>query len=300
MTKIRVLAVDDEDLNLDIIGEFLNPDEYAVSYAKNGLEAFNMLESAKSFDVVLLDRMMPIMNGMEFVQKVREKEVYNELPIIMQTAASAQTQVSEGLRAGVFYYLSKPYTKEVLIAVIKAAHDDKKSKDELKRMIREYGYAMSMLDAGRFTFKTVEEAKSLAALIGSGMSDPGLNIIGLTEIMLNAIEHGNYGITYNQKRDWKLADIWDQEFSRVASRIEHKDKYAIVLVQKVKDEFVVRVRDMGMGFNYKSYLEFSPERLTDPNGRGILMIMNSGFNKVEYIGDGNEVEVRVGLNRCHN
>lgn len=295
MSPIKILVVDDESMNLDIIGEYLEGENYHLTFAGDGLEAWEVLNSEQNFDLLLLDRMMPRLDGMELVAKIRAVDRFNDLPIIMQTAASSQSQVSEGLRAGVFYYLSKPYTKEVLAAVVKAANEDKKSRDELKRMIREYGYALGMIEAGRFRFRTLDDAKSLAALIGSGLRDPGLNIIGLTEILLNAVEHGNYGITYEQKRDWKLQDRWDIEYQRVASKPENLNKFGTLTIQKFPDHFIIKIKDMGEGFDYRPYLSFSPDRLTDPNGRGILMIMNSGFDQVDFLGNGNEIMVKIGF-----
>lgn len=293
--SIRVLAVDDEEVNLNIMGEYFEDANFDSLKAHDGKEALDILEKGNHVDVIVLDRMMPNMNGMEFLQKIKESNEYKDIPVIMQTAASASHQVAEGIEAGVYYYLSKPYSKDVFVSLIKAANDDAFRKRELKALISQYGKGMAMIESGSFRFQTIEQAKSLAILLGSCAPDPEAVIIGLTELMVNGVEHGNYGISYEEKKAFKLANAWDLELMKREQDPRYHDKSCNVKVTKENNIYTLRIEDQGRGFDWNKFKVFDAERLRDPNGRGILISQNCGFSSVEYEGAGNIVTCTVNL-----
>ncbi len=297
---LKILAVDDEELNLDIMQEYFDDAKYKASQAHDGLEALQALEQSNNYDVIVLDRMMPNMDGMQFLAKVKSDKRFRDIPVIMQTAASASHQVTEGIKAGVYYYLSKPYTKDVFLSVIRAANDDAKRKLELRNQLKEYGHAMSMIQNGEFNFKTVEDAKALAILLGSSVPDPEMVIVGLTELMVNGVEHGNLGITYDEKKALKLQGQWENEIIRRQSLPENQPKLCLATVQRTAGHFKVRIKDQGAGFDWQKYQTIDPARLTDPNGKGIAMTMSSGFETINYMGNGNEVECIVKLKAANS
>jgi CheY-like chemotaxis protein len=293
MQNLKVLAVDDEELNLDIMNEYFEEANFESVCARDGVEALKALEKNDNINVIVLDRMMPNMDGMEFIRRMREVKTYRDIPIIMQTAASASHQVAEGIKAGVYYYLSKPYTKEVFLAIIRAANDDANRKNQLRAEIKEYGRGMTMLNSGEFSFRTLEEAKALAILVGSSLPDPETMIVGLTELLVNAVEHGNLGITYKEKGQLKMSKRWEEEVNRRLALPENQNKFATLSINKTSPEITIKVCDQGQGFDYNSFINFDPHRLSDPNGRGIMMTMNSGFTSVEYTDGGSKVECKI-------
>lgn len=296
--KINVLAVDDEELNLDIMQEYFEEADYDCTVAHDGVEALDKLNKGTPVDVIVLDRMMPNMNGMEFLQKVKQDKKYRDIPVIMQTAATASHQVAEGINSGVFYYLSKPYTKEVFLSLVKAANDDCKRKAEVRKQMEEYGRAMSMIMNGEFKFRTVEEAKALAVLICSCFPDAETKVIGMTELLINSVEHGNLGITYEQKSELKRNEQWENEIAKRLALPENLQKFCDLRIERGTEgsEFIVKVKDQGQGFDWRKFVEFDANRLMDPNGRGVMLGQNTGFDSLEYQGNGNEFECRVKIN----
>lgn len=293
MRNLKVLAVDDEELNLDIMNEYFEEAHFESVCAHDGVEALDILKSNDNINVIVLDRMMPNMDGMEFIKHIKKVKAYKDIPVIMQTAASASHQVAEGIKAGVYYYLSKPYTKEVFIAIIMAANDDARRKNQLRAEIREYGQGMTMISSGEFNFRTLEEAKALAILVGSSLPDPETMIVGLTELMVNAVEHGNLGITYKEKGQLKMKRQWEEEVNRRLKLPGNQNKFATLNIEKASSGISIKISDQGPGFDYDNFLKFDPKRLSDPNGRGIMMTMNSGFTSVKYTGSGNKVECQI-------
>lgn len=294
----KVLAVDDEELNLDIMQEYFEAANIEFKLAHDGLEALEVLNKNHEIDVIVLDRMMPNMNGMEFLQKMKEDPKLRDIPVIMQTAATASHQIAEGIAQGVFYYLPKPYSKDVLLSLIHAANDDSKRRGAMRSRIKEYGEAMRMVERGMFYFKSVDEARILSVLIGSCLPDPENKIVALSELMINAVEHGNLKITYEEKAQLKKSETWEQEIAHRLALPENMNKFCEleILRDHSKHEFTIRIKDQGDGFDWQKFATFDPQRFMDPNGRGIMLTMNCGFDEISYQGNGSEVLCRVSLN----
>lgn len=112
----RILIVDDENVNLQILMNVLQLKGYLVVAAENGAEALEILERESGFDLVLLDVMMPRMSGYQVCRRVRERYSLLELPIIMLTAKGSMDDVVAGIESGANDYLAKPVNTSELIA----------------------------------------------------------------------------------------------------------------------------------------------------------------------------------------
>lgn len=117
--QFTVLIVDDEPVNLQVLVNYLALENYEIVQANNGWEALDAIENGLQPDLILLDVMMPRMTGYEVCQKLREKYLPNELPILMLTAKNQVSDLVEGLNSGANDYLTKPISKSELIARIK-------------------------------------------------------------------------------------------------------------------------------------------------------------------------------------
>ena len=113
---IRILMVDDEPINLQVLINHLSDKRYELTQAMNGEEAIQAIVTGKKFDLILLDVMMPRMSGYEVCQKIREKYLPSELPIIMVTAKNQVQDLVQGLNLGANDYLAKPFSKAEFLA----------------------------------------------------------------------------------------------------------------------------------------------------------------------------------------
>ncbi len=113
----KILVVDDDVINLEVLHYMLEDTDFELVFARDAEEAFERLHE---FDIslILLDRMMPGMSGVELTRKLRANPKFADIPIIMQSAAAYKAQIEEGFESGVNEYLTKPYDKEALDAVI--------------------------------------------------------------------------------------------------------------------------------------------------------------------------------------
>jgi len=114
----RILVVDDEPVNRQVLKNHLSTEPYYVTTVMNGVEALEAIESGQEFDLVLLDVMMPKLSGFEVCQRLREKYLPSELPIIMITAKNQVSDLVSGLTFGANDYIVKPFSKQELLARI--------------------------------------------------------------------------------------------------------------------------------------------------------------------------------------
>jgi two-component system sensor histidine kinase ChiS len=117
--QFKVLIVDDEPVNRQVLINNLSLYNYAITEASNGQEALAVIEKGLIPDLILLDVMMPHMTGYEVCQKIRDRFPAHELPIVMLTAKNQVADIVEGFESGANDYLSKPIQKQEMLARIK-------------------------------------------------------------------------------------------------------------------------------------------------------------------------------------
>ena len=294
--KTTVLVVDDEIFNLDLITDYLTESDIDVVCVERGEHALNVLqESPERFSAILLDRMMPGMDGIEVLTRIKNDEKINRLPVIMQTASSGKKNMLEGLNAGAYYYLSKPYDQETLIAIVKTAIRDYQHYVHIQESLKRSAQTLKMMDKGLFNFRSLEDGRNLAILLANACPDSERVVLGLTELITNAVEHGNLGISYEEKSRLNAEGGWESEVANRLALPAYKDKYATVEFNRSDNEITFVITDQGKGFDWREFMKVSPERAFDSHGRGIALANSISFKKIEYLNNGNKVCVTVPL-----
>lgn len=290
----RILIVDDEALNLEILTEVLEEAGHTVTTARDGQLAWETIErSAEVFDVVLLDRMMPRLDGIEVLKRIKAHPTHALTPVVLQTACAAPEDLRVGLESGAFSYLAKPFDEVTLKAVVQAAIVEHRRFREVRAEAARVARASIMLERGCFAFRTLDEARDLAALLAGVTPDGPRVSVGLHELLLNAIEHGNLGITYDEKSKLNEMGEWEREVERRLELPENRRKRAEVEFVRERDELHFRIRDCGPGFDWRRYLDMDSSRAFDNHGRGIAMAKLVSFDDVHFLGSGNEVEATL-------
>ncbi len=117
MDKLKVLVVDDESRMRKLVKDFLVKNNYDVVEAEDGSEALDIFFEQKDIALIILDVMMPKMDGWEVCREVRE---YSKVPIIMLTAKTDERDELQGFQLGVDEYISKPFSPKILVARVEA------------------------------------------------------------------------------------------------------------------------------------------------------------------------------------
>lgn len=288
-TAPSIFIVDDEPSNLFILSEYLE-DDYRLSTAEDGKIALRMLESEpEHFDIILLDRMMPNMDGIEVLARLKEHAVLKQCPVILQTARTGKEDILEGVKAGAYYYLPKPFDEDMLFSVVKAALRERQNYKDLQHALQKTTPTSELMDIAKFRFKNREQVRGLASLLANTCPAPESVVLGLWELMVNAVEHGNLGITYQEKSLLIKQENWAGEVKKRLSLEENRDKCASIEFQRKSDCIEFTIRDQGKGFDWIPYIQMSWDRATACHGRGIAMAGRVSFSRIEYRGCGNEV-----------
>lgn len=294
MDKERILVVDDEELNLLIIEEFLELEDVSLEMHSDPQLAWARLMAPESdFSLVILDRMMPELDGMEFLRRMKREVRFADIPVIMQTAASSPDQVREGLAAGAYYYLTKPYAPEALTSIVRVALDDRRARSQLRSRAAHLEEAQKLMRAAEYRFVTLDDVTSLVPVLAALCPAPDVVAPGLSDLMINAVEHGNLGVSYQEKSLLKWEGDWEAEIARRLALPQFRERFATIRLERRPDAVVFTITDQGQGFAWEKFLTFDPERAFDPNGRGIAMARMMSFSALEYQGCGNVVVATV-------
>ena len=117
MEKIKILVVDDEERMQKLLSDFLKMKDYEVLLAGNGEEAIDLFFKEKSIALIILDVMMPKMDGWTALKTIRE---HSKVPVIMLTARSEENDELKGFDYGADEYISKPFSPKILVARVEA------------------------------------------------------------------------------------------------------------------------------------------------------------------------------------
>jgi hypothetical protein len=227
---------------------------------------------------------------------IRGTRQLRSLPAVVVLPFGAANIASSLQRLGVFLYLTRPFTDQVLEAGLEAAGaywsvackrpgPETESTTPLGHLIAE----------GTFSLKTPEEAGNLAGLLAAACPDPGRQMCGIHEILMNAIEHGNLGISRDQKAQLLRSGELQNELNRRLALPEYRDRSVTVSFHREPKEVILTVRDQGSGFDWRTALAGTIDHASGPSGRGIMLARLLSFDKLEYRDPGNEAIARI---RC--
>jgi DNA-binding response OmpR family regulator len=296
MNQAHVLLVEDDEIISLLIEDALTEVGHQVVTQKDGQAAWDQLQSGDSaFDVILTDRNMPRMDGMALLRKLKSASHLRDIPVIMETAETSAESIQEGIDQGAHYYLTKPFKPEVLVAIVNAAIEQYRDHRQLKETARRAERPFACLHHGSFRFASLDEGRMLANFFAQASPDPEKRVIGLQELLINAVEHGNLGLSYQDKTELLMEGRWQEEVERRLGLPAYRERFVEVLFERIPQAIRFTIRDQGEGFDWRKYLDFDPARIFDPHGRGIAMARMMSFSALEYQGNGNTVLATIDL-----
>ncbi len=292
----NILVVDDDDSILDLVSHTLSRLNCEVFAHASPVAAFEFLqESALNISVIILDWNMPGITGIDLLRRIKKIDRLKYIPVIMLTGRSEPDDIRQGIDAGAFYYLTKPFNQKVLSTLIRSAINHFARLESLQYEVEEGAHISQTLQEGRFEFSTFEQAERLSRWLTHPCPDSVGARLGLHELLVNAIEHGNLQITYDEKSDLISRGKLHEEITRRLSDPEYGLRRVVVDYVRTPEYVEFMVTDMGRGFEYSAYLNLSPERAYSNHGRGIAMANSMSFAELEYFPPGNRVRARVYL-----
>lgn len=293
-TKTVVLIVEDDELHRKMLDHDLKDMGYDTMAAANGEEALSILRSPDSnISIVLMDRYMPSLDGLSTVRRMKDDPLLRKIPVIMVSGATGDQDIREGMDAGVFYYLGKPYDERMLRSVMTATTREVEQSRMLTEELKRNHVGFSLMQNCKFKFKTLEEAEALAVFAARFYPEPEKVLPGLAELLINAIEHGNLEMGYARKTAVLEAGTWRAEIERRQSMPEYADRSVELVVMHKDDGIYMIITDQGKGFDWQKYLMIDPSRASDSHGRGIAQSRAMCFDSLSYNAAGNQVVAKV-------
>ncbi len=187
MESEKILIVDDISKNIQILGNILAQNNYQIAYAQSGKEALKICEM-QSFDLILLDIMMPGMDGYEVCIKLKSEPKTKDIPIIFLTAKADMESIVKGFEVGGQEYITKPFNSAELLARVQTHLLLRKQKQELMHMNNHLEDLVkertTQLEKANKKLGELDQAKSnFLALISHEIRTPLNGIIGLTQLL---------------------------------------------------------------------------------------------------------------------
>lgn len=196
MDKVKILVVDDESRMRKLVRDFLTRQNYEVLEAADGEEALDIFYKDKAIALLILDVMMPKMNGWEVCREIRQT---SKVPIIMLTAKSDESDELMGFDLGVDEYITKPFSPKILVARVEA----------ILRRTNKIGDAADFKTAGEIILdKTAHEVK-----ISGNPVKLSFKEFELLEYFMN-----NQGIALSRERI--LNSVWNYDYFGDARTID--------------------------------------------------------------------------------
>ncbi len=248
--KFKVLVVDDNPQNIQILGSVLKEANYTVGFATNGKQALEILTQADDYSIVLLDIDMPILDGYATCAIMRSKEKLREIPVIFLTAFAETENIVKGFDSGAQDYVLKPFNARELLARIDTHIQLKLKSDQLKMMNANLEALVEERTADlKIALDKAEEMNCVKSYFFANMSHelrtPFVGILGFAELLLDTVSEDDKEMVESiirsahrmQNTLTKILDLTNIEF--LDTKPEHKPINVVTIIERVYNEFKV-------------------------------------------------------------
>jgi sigma-B regulation protein RsbU (phosphoserine phosphatase) len=281
--KGSILIIDDNVDLLEYLKDFFMIYNYEVILAESGNEGIDKFRQFAP-DVVISDIRLPDKSGNIVVKEI--KEIDHEVPIIVITGYSDHNLILSAMKNGAVELLKKPFKpKDLKYLVTKIETLFKKIKVKLSSSFLQWEKRHLKISNDIHLIPSVTDF--IFSNIDYIFGEISFMKIGLQEILINAIEHGNLNITYEEKQDLLTTGDYHNFLRHKASLPGYLDKYVDIKVFSTPQYLKIIVEDMGDGFDLSSIPDpQNPENFLNELGKGIMMTLNA-FDNVKYNNIGN-------------
>lgn len=282
------MLIDDDVESLDSLERLLQPlsPQIFCAGSANALRRFD--DTAP--DLIILERSLRGLDGLQLLHRLRSKEGGSHVPVVVRADCDSTRDTREAIDAGAAYCVARPLDERLLLAVVTGIL---RTAGRLGRRREPESPLLAHLREGRFEFRTLEDVQGLAFELSQLCPQPECVAMALAELMLNAVEHGNLEITYEEKSLLCRQDGWRAEVEHRLRLPKYRDRRANIHVQRTPDAVLFRITDEGAGFSWQGFMSLDQQRSLDPNGRGIALARELAFRSLRYEGRGNIVTAEV-------
>lgn len=248
--KFKVLVVDDNPQNIQILGSVLKEAKYTVGFATNGKQALEILTQADDYSIVLLDIDMPILDGYATCAIMRSQQKLREVPVIFLTAFAETENIVKGFDSGAQDYVLKPFNARELLARVDTHIQLKLKSDQLKMMNANLEALVEERTADlKIALDKAEEMNRVKSYFFANMSHelrtPFVGILGFAELLLDAVSEDDKDMVESiirsahrmQNTLTKILDLTNIEF--LDTKPELKPSNVVNIIERIFNDFKV-------------------------------------------------------------
>jgi len=298
--KEKILIVDDDKYIALLLYNFLEDEGFVCETAEDGLEALEKVSKKNDFDMVLLDFVMPRMNGLEFLAAV--KEINPKLPVMMISGYRTRDNTLEALRLGAIGFIKKPFSLNDVLSTLRLVFNVSGSRQELGPLIphlrrgsMEFSFRTGEVEPDKISFYLATHLGEMGLIVGRRISTVAL---AFNEVITNAIEHGNLELPINyffeESDTAERAALMDMKSERLMDCM-YANRSVTICYRFEHHETLVAVSDEGPGFNTASVMDFlisNDASGLEKCGRG-LRLLKYAVDEVRFNEKGNEVTLVI-------
>ncbi len=285
---MKILIVEDDYASRLFLESLLESNGYEFRSAENGIEGLNIFDEYNP-DIVLTDIKMPIMDGLELLEAIRDKN--SDAIVVIVTAFGSENYAIQALHLGANNYLKKPVASQDLLRLLKkykAVISGKYSPESLPGKLINRTFSLEFKSIFTKIPKIVDKIMVESAVDIDNSEKVNIEL-GLVELITNAVEHGNLGISYIEKQKALDAGNLSELFDERVHNEKYKNRKIKVDFFADREKYRWTITDEGEGFDWKSIPDPTDQKhILELNGRGIF-ISKFLFDKIEYSGKGNIV-----------
>lgn len=248
--RAHVLLVEDEKITAALTERVLKEHGYQVTMAADGESAWNRLKGGAGFDAVLLDLGLPDIDGMVLLQRIKADPNLRRGPVIIVISRNDLKTISDTLTAGARYHLSKSRCKHPT-RWRRCAIAEQRERHAMQKQLGEAAQSMGLLESGTVRYSTMAQEHRLACRQAQACADPARSWLGLQELLINAVEHGNLGISYAEKSLLMLENRLHEEIERRAQDPACSQLQVSVHLLRDADGLSLTIQDQGQGFAWQ-------------------------------------------------
>lgn len=294
-SRRTLLVIDNNQDNIHFLRDILANKPYDLEITANGENGFKcLLENPERYSAVILGQDIEHINGIKLLHRINSSSAIKTIPVIVEASTGTLEEMETCIRAGARYYIPQPIDEIIMPEIIATAIRDQARYSAAEQAVLG-AKPINTLIRAEFKLQNLTEAQSVANLIAGECPNPRLAAVGITEMLINAIEHGNLGISYAEKTKLHEKEEWLLEINRRLLKPENLSKFVTVIFDKTVSHINIRITDEGNGFNWRDYQTLDSKRVFDNHGRGIVMARSLTFESLIYHDKGNDVECIIPL-----
>lgn len=280
--EIYILIVDDNSTNLQLVGQMLKKQGFRISAAKDGQTAINQMKS-NPFDLVLLDVMMPEMDGIEACKRIKAIEKLKDIPIIFLTAKTHPEDIVEGFQVGGVDYVTKPFNEAELLARVNTHLELYFSKQKIIELNRNRDFIYSII--AHDIKRPFSKISQLISFLNEGALSPDSPEFRDLMVLLEKQNTGTMKLIENLlewtsvlKKDTfrvKPNNIYEAVGYAVAFHAQSAKEKGIEIINNIPEEATAMFESHSFGTILRNLID-NAIKFTRDNGKITLDVQESG------------------------